>query len=258
MPFRSILKYVLVLAPALLLPATPAFAAPEEIQVYMDEMNQPGAVGLDVHVNDVVRGNGTPDYPGAETPLHRWRITPEFSLGLTDQFELGAYLPLATVAPDGVARVQGVKLRLKWLAPHGPTGAFWGANLEVGKVGHRLDQNPWNGELKLIGGWRNDHWVLAANGNFDFVIAGPNPGPITLDIDTKAGYRLTPTLTVGVESYNEVGPLRDPGHFGNTEHSTYAAVDAQIGKWDLNAAVGKGYGANADSVIVKFIIGVPI
>jgi hypothetical protein len=78
MPFRSILKYVL--APALLLPATPAFAAPEEIQVYMDEMNQPGAVGLDVHVNDVVRGNGTPDYPGAETrctagasrPNSRW------------------------------------------------------------------------------------------------------------------------------------------------------------------------------------------
>jgi hypothetical protein len=149
-----------------------------------------------------------------------------------------------------------VKLRLKWLAPHGRPGPS-GAPIWKWKVGHRLDQNPWNGELKLIGGWRNDHWVLAANGNFDFVIAGRTPAD-------HARYRHQGRIPPDPHAYRGRGklqrgrPLRDPGHFGNTEHSTYAAVDAQIGKWDLNAAVGKGYGANADSVIVKFIIGVPI
>jgi hypothetical protein len=33
-----------------------AQAAPEEVQVYMNEMSAPGAFGLDVHVNDVVSG----------------------------------------------------------------------------------------------------------------------------------------------------------------------------------------------------------
>jgi hypothetical protein len=149
-----------------------------------------------------------------------------------------------------------VKLRLKWLAPHGPTGAFWGANLEVES---RPPARPESLERRIEADRRLAQRSLGAGRQrqLRFRDRGAEPRPITLDIDTKAGYRLTP-LTVGVESYNEVGPLRDPGHFGNTEHSTYAAVDAQIGKWDLNAAVGKGYGANADSVIVKFIIGVPI
>ncbi|MBC7492425.1 MAG: hypothetical protein H7241_08290, partial [Novosphingobium sp.] len=60
-----------------------AHAAPEEIQVYLDEINRPGEVGLDVHINHVLSGDGSPDYPGAESSLHRLRITPEFSLGLT-------------------------------------------------------------------------------------------------------------------------------------------------------------------------------
>jgi hypothetical protein len=238
--------------------SAPAFAAPEEIQVYMDELNSPGEFGLDVHVNDVLRGDTLDDYPGQEQSRHRWRVTPEFSLGLNDQFELGAYLPLATIAPDGVLRVEGFKGRLKWLAPHGEQGFYWGANLEIGREDHRLDQNPWNGELKLISGWRNDHWVLAINGNFDFVISGPHPEPASLDIDTKVGYRLSPHLTLGVESYNGFGPLRSLGSFATSDQSTFLVADARLGSWDLNAGIGKGYGDNADKLILKFIISVPI
>lgn len=235
-----------------------ARAAPEEIQVYMDEMNRPGEIELDVHVNHVLAGDGTPDYPGAESSLHRLRVTPEFSLGLTDTLELGAYLPLATVARDGTLRVDGFKFRLKYLAPHKPDGFYWGANLELGKVSRRVEANPYNGELKLIGGWHKGRWIAAANVNIDFVVSGPEPDPVSVELATKLAYRLTPGFAVGVESYNGAGPLRALGRFGSSEQTTFATVDTHIGRFEVNAGLGKGYGTNADITILKFTIGVPI
>ena len=67
-------------------------AAPEEMQVYRDEMDTPGQFGLDLHTNYVVSGDNIPAYPGAVSPVHLFRLTPEFSYGLTHSFELGAYL----------------------------------------------------------------------------------------------------------------------------------------------------------------------
>jgi hypothetical protein len=237
--------------------AAPARAADEEIQVYMDELNAPGEVGLDVHVNDVLEGDRTPDYPGAESSLHRWRITPEWSLGVGGGFELGAYLPLTTIGNDGVFRVEGAKARVKWLAPHGDKGFYWGANLEVGRVARRLDEDPWNGEFKFIAGWRDERWTLAANANIDFVISGPVRSPATVQVATKIGYAVAPDVIVGVESYNGVGEFSSLG-FRDQEQATFLTADFPLGKWKFNAGFGKGYGASADSTIVKFVISVPI
>ena len=237
---------------------TRAWAAPEEVQVYQDEMNKPGELGLDVHVNYVASGDGTPDYLGAESSLHRLRITPEFSLGLTKTLELGAYLPLATIARDGKLRVDGAKMRLKFIAPHQAQGFYWGANLEIGRVSHRLDLNPWNSELKLIGGWRTGRWSAAVNANFDLALSGPAKGPLELEVTSKLAYQLTHGFALGLESYNGLGPLRDLGHLASTDHTTLITADTHIGKFDLNLGVGKGYGSNSDSTVVKMVIGVPL
>src|SRR5579863_8539733 len=53
-----------------LLMSAPAQAAPEEIQVYLDDLVGTGNFGMDVHNNYVVSGSETPDYPGGETPDH--------------------------------------------------------------------------------------------------------------------------------------------------------------------------------------------
>ena len=112
-----------------------AYAADEEIQVYMDEIGPTGKFGLDVHINDAIDGNRTQSYPGEQISDDRIRVTPEFSYALDSMFELGAYLPLATIDRDGDARVSGAKLRLKYIAPHdADQGLFWGANFEIGRV----------------------------------------------------------------------------------------------------------------------------
>ena len=239
--------------------ATPAIAAPEEIQVYMDEMNDPGQFGLDTHLSYVTRGSSVPDYPGAELATHRARITPEFSYGLSPLFEAGMYLPLATIDRTGKLRAEGIKFRLKYIAPHTADQNWWyGANFEIGRVSHRLDINPWNAELKTILGTRQGPWTLAGNANFDFVVSGPEKPPVAVDVDLKLSYAVSPRLALGVETYDGVGDFRRFGSFLTKEQSVYGTIDTSFGQWDLNLGVGRGYGSNEDKWIVKAIVGVPL
>lgn len=244
--------------PLLVGTASPAISAPEEIQVYMDELNNPGEVGLDIHNNCVLSGSPGTDYAGGQPSLHRYRLTPEFSLGLSRTFELGAYLPLATVDRHGLF-VDGVKLRLKWLAPR-KSGQkwFWGLNFEIGKEGRRLDENPYNAELKGIAGLHSGRWTTAANLNFDFKVSGPAPAPATLELATKLSYALSRKTSVGIENYNGLGEVRALTHFAHSEQSAYATVDTSIGRWELNLGLGHGYGSNPDKWIAKAIVGVPL
>ena len=83
-----------------LLASVPARAAPEEIQVYMDEMSKQGEFGLDVHNNYVTQGPAEADYPGGLPSLHTYRVTPEFAYGITDNLEGGLYI-LSALNPHG-------------------------------------------------------------------------------------------------------------------------------------------------------------
>ncbi len=239
--------------------ATPALAGPEEVQVYMDEMGAPGEIGLDVHTNYVLSGDPIADYPGEQQSRHRLRITPEFALGLSDNVELGAYLPLGTIDGQGHVGIDGVKFRMKYIAPRA-VGQKWfiGANFEIGRVDRKLDINPYNAEFKGIAGVRFGKWTVAANANVDFTVSGPAPGPASIEVATKVNYALSPKFALGVENYTGIGEFRALGRFGSSEQASYVTIDTSVGRWDLNLGVGRGYGANPDKWIVKAVIGVPI
>jgi len=236
-----------------------AIAAPEEIQVYMDEMSDPGQFGLDLHTNFVATGRQLNDYPEEQQSLHRPRVTPEFAYGLTKNLELGLYLPLATMDQRGHVDTDGVKARIKFIAPR-PEGQnwFWGANFEIGAVKHKLDENPVNAQLKGIIGTRVGRWTIAFNGNVDFKVSGPASSPAAFDVDTKISYALSDKLAVGIETYNGTGGFNRFGAFGTSEQASFVAIDTSLGRWDLNFGVGAGYGSNRDQMIIKAIVGVPI
>jgi hypothetical protein len=240
------------------LPAASAHAGPEEIQVYMDEMDKPAEVGLDTHVNYVTSGALIHDYPGEEQSRHRLRVTPEFSYGITPSLEAGLYLPLATLDQDGHLTPGGAKVRLKYIAPKAEGQNWWyGANFEIGRVNHRLDINPWNAELKGIVGTRRGKWTLAFNANLDFVVSGPEPAPAEVDLDTKISYAVGHQLALGIESYNGAGEFKHFGRFGSSDQTLFAVADATLGKWDLNLGLGRGYGTNPDRWVVKAVVGIP-
>jgi hypothetical protein len=237
-----------------------AHAADEEIQVYMDEMNPSGGYGLDLHLNYVPKGrHADVDFAGEEASAHRLRLTPEFSYGLTDHLELGAYLPLTEIDGRGHFELGGIKGRVKFIAPHRPgCHFFWGANFELGHVRRRLDINPWNAELKGIGGWRKGPLTLAANLNFDFVVSGPAPAPATFEIAIKTAYQLKPGFSIGFESYNDLGDTHRLRLDGNGNRHLFAVIDKNLGRFDLNFGVGYGYGPPDDRWVVKAIVGISI
>lgn len=237
--------------------ASASQAAPEEVQVYMNEMSTPGAFGLDVHTNYVLSGAAGADYAGAQVARHTLRITPEFSYGWTPSLELGAYL-LTSRDADGRLNVDGEKLRLKFIAPTAKDNPyFYGANLELGRVNHRLDENPWNGELKGIVGYQGVRWTAAVNVNVGFKVAGPAASPKTLGLASKLAYKTDSGSQVGIESYNELGELRRPGRPGVEAHTVYAVFDTTVRGWDLNLGLGRGSVAASDRWVLKAIFGVP-
>jgi len=240
--------------------AVAARAADEEIQVYIDDLLAKGAYGLDVHVNDVVRGRRAGvDYPGQQTSQGRLRITPEWAYGLTPNIELGAYLPLLTFDDHGKGEIGGVKGRIKFIAPHDKDARFfWGLNFELGKVRRDLDINPWNAELKGIAGYRAGPWTFAENLNVDWAVSGPAKGPVSYQLATMVTRTVGDGLDVGFESYNSLGDARRFGRLGENDQQFFLIVDKSFGKWDLNLGVGTGYGRPEDHLIVKAIVGVPI
>jgi len=229
-------------------------AAQEEIQVYMDDLRAPGQLGVDVHNNFVVSGRATPDYPGEQPPAKVYRLTPEFAYGLSSTTELGAYL-LTSRDPDGHVHGDGVKARIKFVAPHdAQAGPFWGANLEAGRSSRRVCETAWNAELKGIAGYRMGAWTTAVNPNLDWSLS-KGGGPVTGDVDLKLNHALSARTQIGIESYNELGPLRHLSTAGTNARTVFGVLDTDFGTFDLNIGVGRAISQSADRWVVKFIVG---
>ncbi len=241
----------------MLLPAA-AHAAPEEIQVYIDDLNRPGGSGVDLHVNYVPIGDGEVDYPGQQSSLHRLRLTPEFSYGVRDHIEVGLYLPLATYDSDEGLAVHGIKGRVKYIGSAPGDKLFWGANLEFGYEDRALAVNGGNAELKLIGGVHAGKWIVATNVNFDFSYTGPHPDPMSFDIDNRVSREVVKGLQFGIETYNGVGDAKRLGNLSLSDQATFAVADVDLGHdFALNLGAGYGYGGNQDHMLLKAIISVP-
>jgi hypothetical protein len=238
---------------------TTARAAPEEIQVYMNEMGKTGELGLDLHNNYVMSGPSRPDYPGGLPSLHTYRMTPEFAYGLTDNLEAGLYV-LTAVNPGGGLSVGGEKVRLKYIAPKASPDQtyWWGVNFEIGYLNRYYDINPSSAELKAIYGFKKGPWTVAFNGNFDWTVSGPDPQPLSFDVDTKIAYQVRENLALGLESYNELGDTKRFGDLAHNSQMLYAVADTSLKDWDLNVGIGYGLTGEGDQWVAKFILGVPI
>ena len=253
-PSANFIPALIVGAALGLFAAAPCRAASEEIQVYMDDLSAPGQFGLDVHNNFVILGTGAPTYPGELPPRHVYRLTPEFYLGLTKTLELGLYV-LTTKGPQDNGRIEGGKMRLKYIAPHDTeAGFFWGLNFEAGRTSTRVSEMPWNAQLKGIMGYRSGPWTVAANPNLDWSLS-KHGGPVTASMDMKVAYALASKTSIGFESYNELGPLSHLQALNRNSKTLYAVIDQEIGDIKVNVGLGRGLTDDADRWVLKFIVG---
>jgi hypothetical protein len=231
----------------------------DEIQVYTDDINEPGRFGLEVHINTTPKGRSTPDYPGEVVPNHGWRLTPEFSYGLTPNWEAGLYLPTSRDA-SGNTQLAGAKVRLKWL-PVKPAddeaGWFFGANGELARLKKRFSESRTSAELRIMGGWRNRDWLFALNPVFGWNLSdGLRSGNADLSLGTKIARTLARDVAVGIELYADAGTTKRPT-LHEQARSLYGTIDAEVGRWSINFGIGRGLTHSTDKLTVKAIVGVP-
>jgi hypothetical protein len=241
--------------------ALPAHAAMiDEIQVYTDDINEPGKFGLELHVNTTPKGRSTPDFPGEITPRHGLRFTPEFSYGLTRSLEAGLYLPYARDA-EGGTHFAGPKLRLKWLPLQvGESGRGWfmGAIVEYAWVAPAFEQSRNSVELRPIIGYRSQDWLFAANPILGWDLAGPNhDGKADFSPSVKIARNVAAGLALGVEYYSELGKVNNILPHAEQAHALYFALDYERKPWAFNVGIGRGLTGAADRWTLKTIIEIP-
>ena len=231
-------------------------AAPEEIQVYLDDVNEPREFGLEMHVNFVADGPRTPDYRGQLPSHHVLQLTPEFSYGIAKNWDVGLYM-LSTLAPGGSFDFNGAKLRLKYIAPS--AGAFfWGMNFEVGRTSRRVSEDYVNTELRPILGWRGGQWLLAINPIVDVALSGGASHEPVFAPALKIARSVGEGAQLGIEHHADMGPFNHMPAFNQQNHVIYGVLDLQKGPLDLNIGIGHGVTSASEKWVAKMIIGIPI
>ena len=228
----------------------------DEIQVYTDEINEPGERGIELHVNTTPKGVTTPSYPGEVINDHGWRVTPEFSLGLTKTTDIGLYVPTVR-SNDGNLYAAGLKMRFKWLPiQSSDTGGFFaGVNVELGQVRQRFSESPRAGEIRHILGWRSSQWLVVVNPILGFDASRGFSHVPTLEVATKITRRVSDSVSLGWERYNDRGPYNHMEPAATQGKVNYLVVDWEGHGLDLNVGLGKGTTPVSDPWTVKAIVG---
>ncbi|HEY4997858.1 MAG TPA: hypothetical protein VII36_01885 [Usitatibacter sp.] len=247
--------FALALAPGL-----SRAALSDEIQVYDDDINAPHVFGLELHANTTPEGRSVPDYPGEVVPNHGLRLTPEFSYGLTRAWEAGLYVP-SSFDSAGRGSLAGWKLRLKWLALHpdeGAAGWFAGANGELSRLQEKFSASRDAFELRTIGGYRADAWLLAVNPVFGWDLSPGFRGAPDFSLGVKATHDIADKVAVGAEYYSEMGktthilPLREQAN------TLFGVIDLQVKSFGIDFGIGRGLTGSADKWTVKAIFAIPL
>ena len=238
--------------------ASPAvIAAPDEIQVYTEELDDPGEYSLELHVNYALKGAKEPEFAGEMQSHHRLQVTPEFSYGLTKTLEAGLYLP-AALSSDGNLYGNGIRFRLKYIAPR-EEGArfFWGLNGELGRSARRVSESRVGLELRRIIGYRDQRWLISFNPILDTDLSSGVSNAPKFEPALKVARRVAESVHAGLEYYGEYGPAHHLLPAAERAHYLYATVDMEAKGYDINFGIGRGMENAGDKWVAKAIIAFP-
>jgi hypothetical protein len=230
---------------------------PFEIQVYDGEANQPGATGLEVHVNTVPSGRRDAIAPELASN-HQSHFTLEPSLGLLRWWEIGGYLQTALSGDGTFAYAGATKLRSKFVTPPSFSDVLrFGINLEVSLLPEHYDRNRWGMEVRPIAAYEDKHWLLAFNPIVDIALAGPerHEGP-SFEPAAMAVFKVLQIASFGVEYYGNWGPFSGFSSWQEQEHYLFEVFNLLAAEHvELNAGIGEGLTTGSNSLTVKLIVG---
>jgi hypothetical protein len=229
-----------------------AVAQPDEIQVYNAQIAAPGAFNLTLHDNYTPNGLKTPAFPGGLVPDGALNGVPEWAYGVTDWMEAGLYFPLYSVARTGAVQLDGFKLRTLFVQPHAADHSFfYGVNFEFSFNSKHWDANAFTSEIRPILGWRFGRIDVI----FNPILDNDYKGLSRLDFapETRVDYNLSKLWAIGVEEYDDLGPLRHL--YGSQQtHQLFGVVDFNGKPVNVEFGVGVGLNAATDGLTLKLIL----
>lgn len=209
-----------------------AWAAPNEIKIFTDEIAAPGEHALEVHAN--------------RAPTSGYQVMPEYSYGVRPGWELSLQLPLS--AEQGRVHGDGYRGEMQYVAPHDPAqGVYFGFNAELGREERRGDLQHWNLELIPILAWRTGDWHFVANPGVNLPLGGPDRKP-AFNPAAKAAYQAFGSSAFGLEYFRQ----RD-----EKSQLLFFAWDGKLAGVDINLGVGRGLTGESDRWVLKTILEFP-
>jgi hypothetical protein len=245
--------FLVTVATAGVLPPHDALALDAfEIQVYDGTANASGVPGLELHVNDVVRGSTTAP-PSELAPNHQGHFTLEPSYGVTPFWELGCYLQVA-LRPEGVFDFAGIKLRSKLVTPPSwSTTLRLGVNVEVSDVPRRYEAERWGLEIRPIVARDVGRISVAVNPIVSVPLTG---GPPTFEPAADALLVFPALASLGLEYYADFGDVTGWPRAREQRHYLFEVANLlRVRRFELNVGVGEGLTSASNPFVAKLIIG---
>jgi len=228
------------------LPAQEAF----EISVYPYATAHRGEWELEGHLNYTNRG--TTAFDGSVAPRQgQVRFAGELTRGMTDHWEMSAYLLAAQVPTQG-ARYAGWRLRSRFRAPE-----EWrlpvklGLSVEYEATRPAFSESARTFELTAILEHRIAGLQLLFDPTFERDLAGPEHS-FEFEPKARAGFDFSRTVTLGVEYYGSLGETK-------RWHQFYPTADLRLGdERSLHLGVGFGSMLSGDRLVFKAAFEMPL
>src|SRR6266478_1387586 len=242
------MRYLLVLA---VLVAQP-LAAQEafEISVYPYATAHRGEWEVEGYLNYANRG--TTAFDGAVAPRQgQVRFAGELTRGLTDHWEMSAYL-LAAQVPALGTRYAGWRLRSLFRAPEQwRLPVNMGLSVEYEATRPAFSESARTFELTAIFERRVGGLQLLFDPTFERDLAGPEH-EFEFEPKARAGLDLGRTFTLGVEFYASLGEV-------TPWHQFYPTADIRLGD-DRSLHLGVGFGSmlSGDRLVFKAAFEMPL
>ncbi len=254
MPHRSTLAALLVAGLAV---ARPLAAQDNyEIQVYGSDLVPTGHTMVELHSNFTIDGRSA-EVDGLLPTEHAFHETLEITHGFAPWIEVGFYVFTSARDGNGWSWV-GDHIRPRVTVPaswHWPVGVS--LSQEIGYQRRAFSTDTWTWEIRPIVDKQIGPWYWSLNPAIDRSLKGENAGRgWEFSPNALVSYDVTPQVTAALEYYASLGPLTGFDPVSDQQHQLFGALDLNVSpRWEINLAVGRGFTASTDHLIVKTIFG---
>lgn len=245
---------------ALLAAPRPAYSQDRfEIEVYPYQTAERGEWELEAHLNHTRRGSTA--FDGRVAPTQgQTRLTAELTRGLTDHWEVSAYL-LSAHSQDVGAEFAGWRLRSRVRGPE-----TWrlpvqvGMSVELEATQPSFSDSRYTLEVVPILEKRFGQVRLTVNPVLEHDLSGPESAEgWELEPRARFGVPVSRRVTVALEYYGKLGHIGEISPLEAQGHQFYPSVDLKLGD-DLavNLGVGIGTATSGDRLVFKSRFEIPL